>query len=1116
MSDYLDQIQRNISKYSPRKYVQKYIGNKTDAQLVPYIQQAAQEQNRNKSLLSPLQTVLDLLNRGQYTTANIAAALELGKSPQEVIQAAGAGITGQQKGDWTQVLFGGQTPQGEVSGLVPWQPKTGIGKASRDAIGFLVNVLMDPTTYIGVGPAKVAKIAGQTYANDVVRLAMKQLGADPANIQKFRKGFDVNVLQDLIAKGNDKQGTRYLAKYGGVDIARTLNQTYKQARKKGTRLPAEQLTRDITPQVEAARKSLTEGVQAAYEGAPKSLKNMGDYYRKIEDAQNMFSDILDPSRYLGAGTRAARFAATELPFSRGVRYPAYVQAMDKAVNAVQESPIGGMFTKAAWAVAGPDTLIGKVKEGLGIRNPYQQLIRSVQRDVEEGTSFSVSRSVDAIKSAFRPLSKQETDAVFKAMAFSQGQEGAYKPILDQLLGPDKSIKASKAVEDLNNLTKGWLDNLQVGVDEGILSKVGDIENYMPISHQGGTFYKRVGTIRGSKAPSFSVHRQLGFEGNIAAEVQKMKITLGLDDQTATDLVMKGWGTDLNVNPQEVMVARAIAQAKAETRIEIVRKFRDMGVDVRPLTAKNPDLGPALLRGNSQIQNMGLVAVDDPSLHGFLFDRNVADVLRQAVRISSGDNTLQAFGRMLDTYTGWVKGWLTLSAGFHVRNAMSNTFTGFMQYGPRWFDPRTVFESSVATLHGLYGKDVTQKVLGGIGLSPAKISEIMNKSYAGKTLEELSNWAAQKGVISKATMGFDLPKTVEDFTSRMNNLNPLSRQFVGTKASHSIGNIVESVPRFQMFLQGVKDTAGQANPEAALDYAKNLAKKWFMDYGDLTPFEQKVMKKIIPFYSWLRKNLSNQIYGMIHMPEMYSLIPKAENMVKDQNIDPADLPDYMQMSGYLPLKPEFVPENLRNMVTTWWPNMPYGDFNKIPVKFEMTSAGVPVPVLQSPQDSLYNIISQAHPTLKALVEVSAGDTPFDVFYKSQMGETTAAPGITQLMNNKPGKTVLAFVDGILKAAGSKGLEASTDSKGRLVINSRIAVLLDNNMPVLSQLSKWLQAPEEAIPVVEQIKEEVFGAKDNVTATEKLLQVLSFDAGIKLKQVDMTKELQREMEDLMRKA
>ena len=1433
----LDEIQNNLKKYSQNPYVKAGVnpylsasanpymntgGSTTDAQLAPYVDQAAADAAVKRNSMTPLQAVLDLLNRGQYLTANMAAARQAGKPFGEVLAAGGRGITGQEKGDWRQVLFGGKTAEGDIPGLIPWTPETDAGKRIQDLASLAANILLDPTTYVGFGATKGAKASARVYARDATNLAMERIAR---NAPDALKNFSSETLQGLVSKGNMSAAERYLSQSGGADLARELNRIYKSAYKEGVRLNPEDLVAKLQPQVAEVRDSIAKQIEKNFAGKQAKLPAINDYYKQLEQGQGAFGNLLNTERYAGSGTRSASFLGAE--FGASTRYPAYVQAYDKAVQSLKDSTLGGVFAKAAWSVAGPNTPIGKLKEAFGFRNPYQQMIRSMERDMQEIVPHNTSKYVNEIKNITENFDEKQLNAIADAMETSQNDPNLWRSVLEthpDMAGKDVG-KATDAVLALNELTAGWRAKLQEGVDEGILSSIGDIVNYLPIRTQGGDFYKQVGTLRGTKSPGFTRTRQLGWEGNRAAEIRKMEVFQGVDHATAVELVNRGIGTQLETDLRRMLVGRAIAQSKAEMRIDLIRGFRDMGVDMRPVMKGEPSLSVALGRPNATIPSLGLKTVDDPSLTGYFFDREVADVLQRAVKITSSDAGLQNMGKMLDSFTSWIKGWLTLSPGFHIRNAQGNTFTGFMKFGPRWFDPRTVYESTVATFTGLYGKDRMMAALGKAGISPDKLESVLKQTYGGKTLEQLADIASQKGVISRATMGYDIPSTIDQMVGKKGTLNLLSNKNIAFKASHAVGNVVESTPRFQMFLMDWKDLAGKTSPEAALDYAKNEAKKWFMDYGDLTEFERKVMRKIVPFYcvpddteiltqdgwkrheeltvgetvltynvdsdlqewqpiediarfefdgdlvrmsgqfmdfrctedhrwpievartfvkrkwyggnkkivrtnelntshrfilsaqtsypqesilgprdatilgwlvtdgysrirgnyvecmiyqkkqpelnrirellgeylssesvhpttgvhclrikiewyrriahlyktkddlpaiasrlnresaegmwdammaaegfvhatkgvqfvqavgpvldafqilsqllnrpfsyairqnrgkpmasgyvrsgnrvkncyvkktkeayngiiwcprtknstwimrqngsvictgnTWVRKNLANQVDLMIHTPELYSLIPKVQNAVSDQNSSQNDLPEWMKQANYLPLAPEWIPEGWKGGVTALWPNLPYGDINNVPVSFEMSPNGVPIPILKSPFDAMSDIVSQAHPALKTAFEVLPPE-PYDVYFKSTMGKEKAIPGISRFPK------ALAFLDGLLKDIGvTDGLNIKMDKSGKMLIDSKIATVIDENLPILNQLDRWISAPAELVPVIDDIRSQTYN-KNKEDAINKLFSVMSFDAGIKLKQVNLSEQQKRDMEDIMREA
>ena len=1118
MPGVLDQIQANLRRFNSQ-YQNPYLkrnpalpkqgGSSVDYQLIPYVQQAAQEAQQKKEQLTPLQTIFDLLSRGQYTMANLFSAVGAGKPYTEALKAAGRGLTGQEKGDFKQVLFGGQTPYGQQPGIIPWQPQTQFGNVARNVASFVANVVMDPTTYIGLsgGVAKPAKVAAKTYADNATRLFKNRIANNPEMVQGLLqgKGFNAAAMRDILTRQGVDAAGQYLQKHGGTDLAREMNTFYKQAFREGTRLTPDQLVAKLTPQVNDIQQSLAKNLTKQFPGEAALANVAGTDMNKAVTA---FQDVLNPELYKGAGTRAMRLMGVE--FGVKESYPGYIKALDTVVGKLRESPLGGAFANAAWSVAGPGSKIGKLKELFGFRNPYQQMIRSMERDIQEIVPVQTSRYVEEIRKITTNFDEPTLQKIKSAMVAAQNQPAdVWQGILKQSVGEKDLPKATDAVMALNELTSGWRAKLQQGIDEGLISDMGVIDNYMPVRFKQGGFYKNVGPARGTPAPGFARERVVGEAGHQAADVRLMEILQGVDHPTAVQMVQAGYGSTIETDMTRALVGRAIAQSKVEMRMELLRQFRDMGLNVKSVLGANPDIALAMRGAGSAWQQLGVVGIPDPALAGYMFDKDVADVLQKAVAVTSSDAGLTNVGHMMDSFTSWVKGWLTLSPGFNVRNAQSNTWMGFMKFGPRWFNPKMWFASTVATFTGLYGKDRMIAALGKAGIPPHKIEQWLGAEYGGKTLQELADIATQKGVISRATMGYDIPSTIEQMMGKGYSLNPMSSKNVLFKGSHAAGNVIESQPRFQMFLTDYMDLAGKTSPEAAIDYAKNEAKKWFLDYGDLTPFEQKVMKKIVPFYTWIRKNLFNQIDMMIHTPDMYSTIPKAQRMLENQDVSQNQLPEWMKQSNYIPLAPEWVPQALKGGVTTIWPNLPYGDVNTIPVGFEMSQNGIPHPVLNSPLDTLSSVMSSAHPLLKSLAEIIP--TPgYDLFYRSSMGATKAVPGLTRFP-----KAVM-FIDGLLRDVGiSGGIGAQLDKNGHVVIDSKVATLLDENLPLLNQLDRWIGQPSDLAPIIDNIQQATYN-QDKKKALDTLMSVLSFHAGIKLKDVNLSEQQKRDMEDIMRQA
>ena len=153
--NYLSDIQKQIAKYTPKAYkpqLPDYVQRGGPSSLTPsqmetmlLAQQEKAKQERRSKFMQPIELIFDILNMGQFATANIGQEFAYWRNtgdPIQIGQALKGAVTRTQKGDWKDVLFG-------EGGFAPWEPQTKGGRVARGVIGFLANVLLDPTTYLG-------------------------------------------------------------------------------------------------------------------------------------------------------------------------------------------------------------------------------------------------------------------------------------------------------------------------------------------------------------------------------------------------------------------------------------------------------------------------------------------------------------------------------------------------------------------------------------------------------------------------------------------------------------------------------------------------------------------------------------------------------------------------------------------------------------------------------------------------------------------------------------------------------------------------------------------------------------------------------------------------------
>lgn len=451
--------------------------------------------------------------------------------------------------------------------------------------------------------------------------------------------------------------------------------------------------------------------------------------------------------------------------------------------------------------------------------------------------------------------------------------------------------------------------------------------------------------------------------------------------------------------------------------------------------------------------------------------------------------------------------VTMTTGFTSRNFLSNNATGFMKHGAKWFRIAEYdIPALVGTIYAL-GKDNPDALIKAANLDNAIYKRILNKRFGKYTTKELADYSLQKGVISQATMGYDAGDMAEGLLGKgkkswspLAELGKKGKKFVGTDIAHKMNSIIESQARFKSFLIDYSDIArtgiDETGQKAALEWAKKEAKKWFIDYTNLTDFEKRVMKNVVPFYTWLRYNIGNQVSGILSYPEMYSMFPKLQEAAKldDPDFDPTFIPEWMKQLGMFPVSKG--PEGKFRMFR---PDFPFGDINKIPLLFE-EGKFLPRFNLGELRD---DILAATHPWIKQTFEVLVSKEGYDTFYKSQMPPTRRVPLALRVVAKFPRAT--QFLDGLLRSRGREGgLYINEDDKGKLHIDSKVGKIIEENMPLFKTLENIMLLGSAAIPGLEQLFEEKLDIKDDYEDLEHTFQVLSRWAGIKFKEADWQKE------------
>jgi len=112
----------------------------------------------------------------------------------------------------------------------------------------------------------------------------------------------------------------------------------------------------------------------------------------------------------------------------------------------------------------------------------------------------------------------------------------------------------------------------------------------------------------------------------------------------------------------------------------------------------------------------------------------------------------------------------------------------------------------------------------------------------------------------------------------------------------IQNKEEEISKLQQFIY-------QRGKGKTAEEAKDLAEKALFNYGDLTPFEKNVLKRIVPFYTFTRKAIPLTAETAIKNPNRISVFNKAQtainNMTPEREGERKMLPSYLKNAVRVP-------------------------------------------------------------------------------------------------------------------------------------------------------------------------------------------------------------------------
>lgn len=358
--------------------------------------------------------------------------------------------------------------------------------------------------------------------------------------------------------------------------------------------------------------------------------------------------------------------------------------------------------------------------------------------------------------------------------------------------------------------------------------------------------------------------------------------------------------------------------------------------------------------------------------------NQANQARQLQRAKDQSKFLQ----MYDKFLYFMKlNQTVVSPAFHARNKYSNQYqnwlgTGRDAFRPDWQVSATLlarFDGDPAAIADFMSKHPKFKDR----MRPINIDEVHPSLQEAVKLnngqlhwQDAFDLAHRHGVLDTGVfareMGAEggskglfkaLKYRKKDGT--IMNFDPTdTSNFIGYKMGTKVGTSVENGDRLIHFVS-------QLRQGKSVDDAAYSSKKFLFDYGDLTGFEQSVMKRIFPYYTWLRKNARLQVSQLIENPEKFRQVAKIMQGIEhttpeEERLDPDFVPDWADGWLAMPWKVETTEGKMENVLVS--PAMPFMDLNRIPNPLK-------------PMESVRELFAQTAPLIKNPVELATNTNSF---------------------------------------------------------------------------------------------------------------------------------------------
>lgn len=634
-----------------------------------------------------------------------------------------------------------------------------------------------------------------------------------------------------------KEGTEALVSKTGTELTKEL------AEEVGTKAAKEHVASL------ASAKSGNIISRGGLKNIKRGLEKTGKEFTK-ENVDKVLSGGIKELR----ASEGLKFMGKELASKEALKKP-----VDYVVRVGEKTKLGKPLIDGSRKIR--DTFAGLFKRDFGLTPKFKKLKQ---------------KSIDAFDKRAGDISKQvsatflgTTKAQRKLMTYAIGKERIKDIPTDvRMLLPQSVIKSShrlsieqlpESLRPLAKRTKGILDGIRKSEESrGLLDQT--IQDYVPFIYKNQKEAKKIaraisggqGTVRAGQANAVL---KFGKSRSLPSIGEARKIGLDPEDDIAKLLESRLLGSEKAKITQDLygnLIKKTAV--KREASDDFVRTAKDSIVNWQDDYIKLTDAvsgAPKGLGAKLGIKKPGRI----------LIPRSTAEDLASLNKNILNDENVS---QLLSWYVGalnFFKGSVTVFfPAFHGRNAISNVAQSFLDSAVGAIDP---------AIHKAAVKIMTKQE-----------GELVTKLGDKIAYSELRKVAREKQVFQDVLRITDVGRRLEK--------GIIKKPSKAVGAARAVGRGVENEARLANFLVNIRRGMD-------FDQAADRTKKFLFDYDNLSNFEKKAMRNIIPFYTWERKNIALQLEALVKQPGKVAGQFKALKAIEEM----FDVPDSEEIKKFAP-------------------------------------------------------------------------------------------------------------------------------------------------------------------------------------------------------------------------